>query len=253
MTGVALGSALLTLVDPERGAEVEFNRWYERDHLYAGALLGPGVFAGCRYVARAAEKAQRRTDGDPNRGSMLALYWLVGDGADYWSWSSENVRELIAAGRMSPQGRVRSALALQRPWAQHRDPDGVPVEVALDRRFPALLLVMLDAEPGASVTELAAWYRSACVEPTLAGSGAALTVGFEPRPIDVTTGTPAVDGPAQVVALWFLDSDDPAGTAQLIEAHEKAMSGSAYGHTAYLSPFVVTVPGTDQHLDALWL
>ena len=27
---------LFTMVDPEQGHEVEYNRWYERDHFYAG-------------------------------------------------------------------------------------------------------------------------------------------------------------------------------------------------------------------------
>ena len=38
---VKVGSMLLTLVDPHRGYEVAYNRWYERDHYYAGCLVGP--------------------------------------------------------------------------------------------------------------------------------------------------------------------------------------------------------------------
>ena len=33
---VRLGSMLFTLVEPHRGHEVAYNRWYERDHFYAG-------------------------------------------------------------------------------------------------------------------------------------------------------------------------------------------------------------------------
>ena len=33
---IEIGSMLLTLVDPEPGHEVAYNRWYERDHFYAG-------------------------------------------------------------------------------------------------------------------------------------------------------------------------------------------------------------------------
>ena len=35
--GIRIGSTLLTLVEPHRGQEVDYNRWYERDHFYAGA------------------------------------------------------------------------------------------------------------------------------------------------------------------------------------------------------------------------
>ena len=35
---VRAGSMLYTLVDPNRGYEVEYNRWYERDHFMLDAL-----------------------------------------------------------------------------------------------------------------------------------------------------------------------------------------------------------------------
>lgn len=33
---IRVGSCLFTMVDPERGHEVAYNRWYERDHNYQG-------------------------------------------------------------------------------------------------------------------------------------------------------------------------------------------------------------------------
>ena len=50
---IKLGSMLLTLVEPHRGHEVAYNRWYERDHFYAGCMVGPYNFAGRRFVATA--------------------------------------------------------------------------------------------------------------------------------------------------------------------------------------------------------
>jgi len=38
---VRLGTMLFTLVEPHRGHEVAYNRWYERDHFYAGCMVGP--------------------------------------------------------------------------------------------------------------------------------------------------------------------------------------------------------------------
>ena len=61
---IKLGSMLLTLVEPHRGHEVAYNRWYERDHFYAGCMVGPYNFAGRRYVATADLKARR--DPDPS-------------------------------------------------------------------------------------------------------------------------------------------------------------------------------------------
>ena len=48
---IKVGSMLLTLVDPHAGYELAYNRWYERDHFYAGCMIGPWLFAGSRWVA----------------------------------------------------------------------------------------------------------------------------------------------------------------------------------------------------------
>ena len=48
---VKVGSMLYTLVDPNPGHEVAYNRWYERDHFYAGCMIGPWMFAGSRWFA----------------------------------------------------------------------------------------------------------------------------------------------------------------------------------------------------------
>ena len=68
-SGVALGSVLVSLLEPERGREAAFHRWYERDHFYAGCMVVPWFFAGRRFVATRELKALRaprdpRLDGD---------------------------------------------------------------------------------------------------------------------------------------------------------------------------------------------
>lgn len=260
--GVALGSAIMTLVDPWRGHEVEFNRWYERDHLYGGASLGPSVFSAARFLARASEKDVRRLSGecDPDVGTMLSLYWLVGDGADYWQWSADNVKRLSAEGRMSAKATVCTAQFLQQPWAERRDPDGVPPEVALDRRFPGLVVTIVEAERPTAPEEFFYWYRTACVRPLLAEHGRAeLALGFSSQPIG-KLGTSALHQDAAesaesrwLVGLWFLDGDPCAEGGHLLAEHEKSMVQAGYGRTVWASPFVTTVPGTDRYLDEVWL
>ena len=56
---IALGGALVTMVEPRRGHEVEYNRWYERDHFYAGCMIGAWTVQGGRYVATRDLKALR--------------------------------------------------------------------------------------------------------------------------------------------------------------------------------------------------
>ncbi len=70
---VKVGSMLLTLVDPHRGHEVAYNRWYERDHFYSGCMIGPWQFAGKRFVATADLKKL------PRPGSV-GHHWVAGPG-----------------------------------------------------------------------------------------------------------------------------------------------------------------------------
>ena len=46
--GVALGSILVSLLEPEEGTARAFNRWYERDHFYAGCMTGADFFSDRR-------------------------------------------------------------------------------------------------------------------------------------------------------------------------------------------------------------
>ena len=60
---IRIGTMLYTLVEPHRGHEVAYNRWYERDHFYAGCQIGAFNFAGARFVATAPLKGLRYPDG----------------------------------------------------------------------------------------------------------------------------------------------------------------------------------------------
>ena len=104
---VKVGSMLLTLVDPNRGFEAAYNRWYERDHFYAGCMIGPFLFAGSRWVATRELKEARwprggETVASPtDAGSYVAIYWVErGHHADHFDvWARQQVRDLYAAGR----------------------------------------------------------------------------------------------------------------------------------------------------------
>ena len=78
---IRVGSMLFVLTDPGVGHEVEYNRWYERDHFYAGCMIGPWLFAGRRWVATRDLKDLRFRDGlvarpESTRGSYVAIYWI---------------------------------------------------------------------------------------------------------------------------------------------------------------------------------
>ena len=103
---VRLGGALVTIVEPHRGHEVAYNRWYERDHFYAGCMIGAWNISGARFVATKDLKALRYPADSPvipdlATGSYLALYWvLAGKFGQWMQWGSEQVKWLHDNDRM---------------------------------------------------------------------------------------------------------------------------------------------------------
>ena len=106
---IELGSALFTLVEPHKGHEVAYNRWYERDHFYAGCMVGPWLYAGRRWVATRDEKALRtgtRPDlfGDGSPGHLpRPLLRLAGKHDEHFDWG---LRQVQVAARQRPDGRA---------------------------------------------------------------------------------------------------------------------------------------------------
>ena len=44
MTEVAIGTAIVAYIEPHAGQALEFNQWYDRDHMFAATTAGPGAF-----------------------------------------------------------------------------------------------------------------------------------------------------------------------------------------------------------------
>src|SRR5687767_6967912 len=129
---IRVGSLLFTMVEPHPGHEVAYNRWYERDHFYAGCMIGPGILAGRRFVATADLKKRRFPEEssivpDPSAGSYLALYWIERALQDQWGmWAAKQVHALHREGRMfEHRDHVHTKMYRYR-WGVSRDDDGVP-------------------------------------------------------------------------------------------------------------------------------
>jgi hypothetical protein len=244
-----LGSALFTLVEPHPGCAVEYNRFYERDHFYAGVMAGPHCFSGQRFVATRGLKEMRYPAGpnviteDPGRGSLLSLYWVEEGGHDaYNRWSVDAWHALNAVGRMDfRRDRVHSGL-YKYEFAVLRDPDGPGPEQALDHRYPGMSVVVIQGEdPGQLLPSF------------IAGTPIGQVIGFsilpllEDAPADAPDLTAAMAG--SYLTLWF--GDVPATeTWPLLQGLPGRLD--AAGATAqWMSPFLPTSPGTDRYMDQL--
>jgi hypothetical protein len=248
---VRLGSALFTLVEPHRGHEVAYNRWYERDHFYAGCMIGAWYFAGRRWVCTRDLKDMRLGGGTPlfgddRAGSYLALYWtLKGRFRENTDWSTRQVHWLHRNGRMFPERDHIHTLLYLYKGAEARDRDGVPAELALDHPFAGLAAMVVEPA-GDDATP---------PRPELPEDGpVALTLSFRavPMPPDAPVTQPGTEGAEhRELQLWFADAA-PASWWSAVERYAAAVEASGAGTVRWASPFIPTVPGTDRYTDELW-
>lgn len=250
---VQVGSMLFTMVDPHRGHEVAYNRWYERDHFYAGCMVGKWQFAGGRYVATRDCKAKRYPAGsviapDPSVGSYLAIYWVLDEHHDEWNeWGVEQVNWLHANDRMFEE-RDHIHTALYEYVGEANAPgSSTPVEVALDRAYQGIGVVIAEMAEGVDGTRVAEWLHTLPCPADVALVGTPLPLRSD-RPGDV----PDTQAANRVLVVGFLD-DDPLTVWDATWAGlGAAFTAAGLGEVVFASPFLTTVPGTDTYTDQLW-
>ncbi|CUU56018.1 hypothetical protein Ga0074812_106273 [Parafrankia irregularis] len=161
--GVAIGSALITMVEPHPGAEAEYNRWYEDDHFYAGAMAMPWMFAGRRWVApRALQALREPADSAVARpleaGKYIAVYWLTrGRHRDHMRWTVATNQRLNADGRIFHRRDHVFTAFQDYLGAVYRDGRGGALDIhALDHPYGGLVVEVVDAVGEALVDEAAA-------------------------------------------------------------------------------------------------
>ena len=250
--GVALGSILVSLLEPEPGQGVAFHRWYERDHFYSGCMIGAWTLSGARFVATRDLK-DLRSEGstvapDPSVGSYLSLYWIIaGKFGEWMDWGTRQVRWLHDEDRMFPhREHVHTVMYRFHSEVPGRD-DGVPVELALDHRSPSLVMTLVDRAEGVDSAAIASWWRAREL-------GAEVTAVFEPVPMpsDAPSDVPAEQTGERTLLLAFVDDDVAEGWGSGWAEVPGALAEAGLGRTAFHGPFKGTVPGTDTDADQLW-
>ena len=241
---IELGSYLFTLIEPHAGHEVAYNRWYERDHFYAGCMIGPWLFAGARFVATADLKAMRIGDepdlfGD-KPGSLLSIYWVLqGKMGEHFEWGTRQVHWLHDNDRMfEARDHVHTCLYTHRSAAEQ--PDGVPVELALDHRFQTVVAAWIERHD-----------KTWPADPELTGK--VTQIVERAHPVEMPSDAPFEQKNLENVrnrqlCLWFADA--PADRV-MAEVAAWAETIADDGRLLWAGPFKPTVPGTDTYLDQL--
>jgi hypothetical protein len=238
---VEIGTAIISYIEPHAGLEREFNRWYERDHFPAAVTAGPGVFAGSRWVAPRALKAQRpsagRFFGDPARGSYLGTAWVLPGMQPAWdAFGAEQMKTFLAEDRMFP-GRDHIHTGIYRYRTEVRAPNGPYAALALDHGFDGVVSIAL---VGDDVDEAAAWLGK------LVRDEVPVAAVFSQEKLLVSVlDEPITDPASHLLVLAFVSGDVPRVFAEHVEP---ALAGASVG---FASPFIRTIPGTDKYTDQL--
>jgi len=262
---VRTGSMLYTLVDPNKGHEVAYNRWYERDHFYAGCLIGPWLFAGKRWVATRELKDLRFPEDSSvtspiDKGSYLATYWVLeGKHDEHFKWAAEQVWELYANDRGFPERQHAHTVMFNTPWAYYRDENYVPIELAFDHPYKGLANVFLDRTENTSEDDLNDFLSSTLLPSLLSnGSPVASCVNWKPIPrnddIDgnapMDLGSPTGNDERHM-QMFFLE-EDPRTIWSLFKDYAEKINSSGLASVVLAAPFIPTIVGTDTYTDQLW-
>jgi hypothetical protein len=259
---IRVGSMLFTLVEPHRGHEVAYNRWYERDHFYAGCMIGPWLFAGRRWVATR-ELKDLRTPADStvavpvDAGSYLATYWVLeGHHDEHFDWAGKQVQVLYKEGRGFAERTHVHTVLFTRAGVEYRDEDPVPVDLALDHPYQGLITLFLDAAPGTTRQELHDRLASGPLRKLMAASPIATASAWHPIPREGVTSSAPMDlgsppgGEERLLQMLFCESH-PREVWDAVANYLTAVE-AAGGKVALAAPFIPTIPGTDTYVDQLW-
>ncbi|MCB0996654.1 MAG: hypothetical protein KDB21_16280 [Acidimicrobiales bacterium] len=257
---VHVGSMLYTQVDPVRGHEKEYNRWYERDHFYAGCMIGPWLFAGRRWVATRELKDLRFPADSPiaqpvDAGSYVAIYWVLEGKHDehFHQWATDQVHWLYDNGRgFEHRTHVHTNL-YSIAGSYYRDPDPVPIELALDHWYQGMVTVAVQRNDDVDQAAVDEWLAGA-VPNLLAGSAIESCAVWEPCPLpdDAPAFVPRDPDLMKRRMLLFFLADAPQGSWERFTTLASDFEGSGLGRVVFAAPWLPTNIGTDDYVDQLW-
>jgi hypothetical protein len=263
---VKVGSMLLTLVDPHKGFEKAYNRWYERDHFYGGCMEARYQIAGSRWVATRELKDLRWPKGSTavanpiDAGSYVAIYWILAGHYQEWDdWSVGRVKQLYASGRGFPERTHVHTATFDYVGVDYPNPDGVPLTLALDHAYDGIFLIWLNGLGGRDAAATHADLSRTLIPDTLNGAALGPVASWVPMPaywgsgrsgLPMAQGSPGGDG-SRLCQIVFCEGDVREQVSR-VRAYTDAVDRSGIAEVLLAAPFLRTVVGTDTYTDQLW-
>ena len=255
----AIGSALITMVEPHEGHERAYNRWYEDDHFYSGAMAMPWMFAGRRWVAPRDLQALRypadSSIAQPlSAGKYISLYWITdGRYEDHLRWTVSTNQRLLPDGRIYLDRSHVYTSFQEYLGAAYRDESGPRALHSLDYPYRGLVVEVVDAPEGGDRNALFEWLRAEFLPARVAGSPIAMTLAFGPLPLPPDRMAHVEDAPGIDRRLTLLSFTEvpPEECSDLFAGAGAAIDSAGKGRVELSAPFRPTLPGTDTYVDQL--
>ena len=255
-----IGSALITMVEPHPGHEHAYNRWYEDDHFFSGAMAMPWMFSGRRWVAPKALQALRYPADSAiaqplDAGKYISLYWITdGRYEDHLRWTVATNQRLLPDGRIYQERDHVYTSFQQYAGVSYRDETGPRDIHSLEYPYKGLVVEVVDAAPGVSRDQLLRWLKEDRAPRVLAGSSVAMVLYFEPMPLpeDKMAYVKDIEGlDRRVTLLWFTEVDPREIWADSFAGGGQDVAASGMGRVELAAPFIPTIPGTETYVDEL--
>jgi hypothetical protein len=180
-------------------------------------------------------------------------YVLDGCHEDWLEWSTPQANWLYTVDRGFQSRTHYNTGTYRYAWRAYRDPDPVPLELALDHRYAGLVALWVEPAEGRTHADVDAWFDGA-LPAWLAASPVATVSSWSYIPLrddkaDFVPDDPA--GAARTLQLHFVESD-PLDAWDRYRALAADLDASGVGRLVFAAPFVATVIGTDRYVDEIW-
>ena len=256
---------LLTLVDPHKGFESAYNRWYERDHFYAGCMEGPWQIAGSRWVATREMKDLRwgTTDGRRPDRRRLVRRDLLGRGG-----SPQGLGRLGAAAGAAALRATAAASPSARTCTPRRSTTSERLTATPTRCRSSWRSTTTTTGSSASGSTAAtastlrrctSGSRQRCARATCSQARTSRSRRRGRR--DRSSATPATARRCRSArravrrtgsARLFFVGGDVRASIDWFRAYTEALAELDLADTALVAPFLRTIVGTDTYVDQIW-
>jgi hypothetical protein len=155
---------------------------------------------------------------------------------------------LAANGRNFDQRDVLTTAGYDFLGGALRDADGVPPELALDRRYPGVVLVWTERRPDIPLPALGGWLMRELLPGVVEKSPIAMVLCFTPKSKAPwwPKAAPEVPGVGERILLACFTEDDPVACfEQRFAGLGAAIDAGGRARTLLVAPFAPLVPGVD--------